>query len=86
MEENIFMDKKHIENSLMEIYNEISIKPVQSETQNLFAPEIFTSPLDMVYFLDEVEKRFKCHFCTEDFDYEKFNTIEKISQLILEKS
>lgn len=79
------MDKNHIENTLIKIYNDISIKPIKSGTQNLFAPEVFTSPLDMVYFLDEVEKDFECNFRDEDFDYEKFNTIEKISQLILER-
>lgn len=79
------MDKNHIENILIKIYNDISVKPIKSETQNLFAPEVFTSPLDMVYFLDEVEKHFECNFHDEDFDYEKFNTIEKISQLIMKK-
>lgn len=74
------MNQDYIENILMQIYNEIAIKPVSNSTQNLFAPD--TNPLDMVYFLDEVEEKFNYCFHNSDFVYENFNNIEKIAQII----
>ena len=76
------MDKNSLENILIRIYNEIAIKQVSDSKQNLFAPG--TNPLDMVYFIDEVEKKLNYSFCNNDFDYEKFNNIEQIAQIIRE--
>lgn len=78
------MNKNYIENILMQIYNKIAIQPVSNTTQNLFASD--TNPLDMVYFLDEVEKKFDYNFSDSDFEYEKFNSIEKIAQTIITNS
>lgn len=78
------MNKNYIENILMQIYNKIAIQPVSNTTQNLFASD--TNPLDMVYFLDEVEKKFGYNFSDSDFEYEKFNSIEKIAQTIITNS
>lgn len=75
-------EKTQIQQQLLDIYNGISDKHVESIYANLFVPDVFVSPIDMVYFVDEIEKKYNIVLGNEDIVFEKFCTIYQISQLV----
>ncbi|MCI9398276.1 MAG: hypothetical protein HFJ07_00375 [Lachnospiraceae bacterium] len=74
---------EEIRQHLLDIYNRIAIQPIECFSSNLFDYNLFSNPLEMVYFIDEIEAYYGILFCEDDIMYEKFSTIELISQIVV---
>lgn len=74
-----------IQKKILDIYNNITEMPIESVSMNLFEPEFYSSPTDMIYFVGEIEKYYNIIFNDNDIVYEKFCTLERIAKVIQEK-
>lgn len=71
--------QKNIEIELLTLYNKIAFHQINSTTTNLFEPEVFKNPLDIVYFFDEIEKLYNVVFLSSDFILDEISNISNIS-------